>query len=63
MEAALKDCDMLIGMDIISQGDFALTNRDGRTVFSFQIPSTHLYDFVKQDAATKLKSKTKAKKK
>lgn len=63
MEASLKDCDMLIGMDIISQGDFALTNRDGKTVFSFQIPSTHLYDFVKQDAAARVKGKNKAKKK
>lgn len=62
MEAVLKDCDMLIGMDIISQGDFALTNRDGRTVFSFQIPSTHLYDFVKQHKATQTKTKSKKKK-
>lgn len=61
MEAVLKNCDMLIGMDIISQGDFALTNRDGKTVFSFQIPSTHLYDFVKQQAATQAKSKPKKK--
>lgn len=54
--------DALIGMDIISQGDFALTHRDGKTVFSFQIPSTHLYDFVKQHAATQLKAKPKKKK-
>jgi len=44
----LHGCDVLIGMDIISQGDFVITNRDGKTVFSFQVPSTHYYDFVKQ---------------
>ncbi len=37
--------DILIGMDIISLGDFAVTNKDGKTVFSFQTPSTHVYDF------------------
>ena len=35
----------LIGMDIIQMGDMAITNRDGRTVFSFQIPSSHKIDF------------------
>lgn len=35
----------LIGMDIIQMGDMAITNRDGRTVFSFQIPSAHRIDF------------------
>lgn len=40
--------DLLIGMDIISLGDFSITHKNGRTVFSFQIPSTHEYDFVKQ---------------
>lgn len=40
--------DMLIGMDIISLGDFSITHKNGGTTFSFQIPSTHEYDFVKQ---------------
>jgi len=47
-EGILTGCDMLIGMDIINLGDFALTHKDGKTVFSFQIPATHEYDFVKQ---------------
>lgn len=47
-EGVLNGFDVLIGMDIINLGDFALTHRDGKTVFSFQIPSTHEYDFVKQ---------------
>lgn len=38
--------DMLIGMDIINLGDFAITHRNKGTVFSFQIPPTHHYDFV-----------------
>ena len=42
-----RDADVLIGMDIISQGDFAVTNKDGKTVFSFRMPSTECIDFVK----------------
>lgn len=42
------DADVLIGMDIIGQGDFAVTNKDGKTVFSFRIPSLERIDFVKQ---------------
>lgn len=39
--------DVLIGMDIIGSGDFAVTNKDGKTVFSFRIPSIEIIDFVK----------------
>lgn len=53
MEAVLNGCDILIGMDIISAGDFVITNRDEKTVFSFLIPSTHKYDFVKQISSRK----------
>ncbi len=38
--------DVLIGMDIISQGDFAVTNFNGRTAFSFRMPSVEQLDFV-----------------
>lgn len=38
--------DILIGMDIIGLGDFALTNMDGKTKFSFRIPSIADIDFV-----------------
>lgn len=41
------DCDVLIGMDIISKGDFAVTNKDGKTLFSFRMPSTERIDFEK----------------
>jgi len=37
---------LLIGMDIIGLGDFAVTNADRKTVFSFRIPSVQEIDFV-----------------
>lgn len=40
--------DMLIGMDIISKGDFAVSNYNGKTVFTFRTPSTDRIDFAKQ---------------
>ena len=42
------DFDVLIGMDIITLGDFAVTNQDNKTKLSFQMPSTHDIDFVKE---------------
>jgi len=41
------DVDVLIGMDIISQGDLAVTNFMGKTAFSFRIPSLECIDFVR----------------
>jgi hypothetical protein len=40
--------DLLIGMDIITLGDFAITHEHGKTFFSFRIPSCHTIDYVKQ---------------
>ena len=40
--------DVLIGMDIISRGDFSITNYKGKTVFSFRMPSGGTIDYVKQ---------------
>jgi len=31
--------DIIIGMDIISMGDFVITNARGKTLFSFVIPT------------------------
>ena len=45
--------DVLIGMDIITKGDFAVTNFKGRTVFSFRSPSTERIDFTKQTSERK----------
>ena len=41
--------DILIGMDVINMGDFAVTNKDGKTKFSFRIPSIADIDFVVED--------------
>ena len=41
--------DILIGMDIITLGDFAITNFNNKTVFSFRFPSTEVIDFVKAE--------------
>ena len=40
---------MLIGMDIINLGDFAITNKNGNTKFTFEIPSSRDIDFVKEN--------------
>lgn len=37
---------VLIGMDVITRGDFSVTNNGGLTVFSFRLPSQHTVDFV-----------------
>jgi len=37
---------MLIGMDIIGIGDFAVSNYNNKTIFSFRYPSKHKIDFV-----------------
>jgi len=37
---------ILIGMDIINEGDFAVTNHNGTTMFSFRTPSSEHIDFV-----------------
>ncbi len=40
--------DMLIGMDVISLGDFAISTYNGETCFSFRYPSKGLIDFTKE---------------
>lgn len=42
----LHGTDVLIGMDVISRGDFAISHENGNLKFSFQIPSTHTLDFA-----------------
>lgn len=42
------EADMLIGMDIITLGDFSVTNVNNKTVFSFRIPSTKTIDYVEE---------------
>lgn len=51
--------DVLIGMDIISQGDFTITNKGGNTVFSFRHPSATHIDFVKEHNEAALRERFK----
>lgn len=44
----IEGADVLIGMDIIGIGDFAVTNHEGKTVFSFRFPSVARIDFVEE---------------
>lgn len=45
-ECADAEFGAIIGMDIISQGDFALTNHNGQTWLSFRVPSHNSIDYV-----------------
>ena len=58
-EIGKQGIDVLIGMDIIGMGDFAVSNYDGKTVFSFRIPSQAKTDYVSiiQSRMPQLKNK------
>ena len=43
-----QSAGMLIGMNVISLGDFSITNFDGKTVMSFRRPSLGTVDFVNE---------------
>ncbi len=43
-----SDTDLLIGMDIITLGDFSITHSNGQTVMSFGIPSCESVDYVQK---------------
>lgn len=46
-EGIFNGFDLLIGMDIITLGDFSISNVGGKTTFSFRIPSIEEVDFMK----------------
>jgi len=50
VEVAESDigCDVLVGMDIITLGDFTITNKNNITVFTFRVPSYKEVDYVKE---------------
>ena len=57
LDRTVTECDelsvdgsqgFLIGMDIINLGDFSITNRNNQTTLTFQVPSTHDHDYVKE---------------
>lgn len=43
-----EDFGILIGMDVITLGDFSVTNVNGLTSFSFRIPSVKEIDYTKE---------------
>lgn len=43
----LGDTDVLVGMDIITRGDFAVSNYNGQLRFTYREPSMQPIDFVK----------------
>ncbi len=47
VDALTAGCDALIGMDVITLGDFSITNHNGNTCMSFRVPSSHEIDYVK----------------
>jgi hypothetical protein len=47
-ENAVDGCDVLIGMDVITTGDLAITNHNSKTTFSFRAPACEEIDFVSE---------------
>ena len=56
---AVEGSDLLIGMDIIGLGDFAISNFEEKTTFTFRIPSIAKADYVQQLKSMKPTSTTK----
>jgi len=55
-EGTIGSVDVLIGMDIIAMGDFAITNQEGKTAWTFRMPSMGKIDFVAEINASKIKT-------
>lgn len=47
-EGGIAGADILIGMDIITMGDFAITNCDGQSCWTFRMPAVEKIDFVEE---------------
>ncbi|MCY4151796.1 MAG: hypothetical protein OXE94_06115 [Aestuariivita sp.] len=59
----LKGCDVLVGMDIISMGDFAVTQKMGSSIMTCQILSSHSTDYVKEINAENKSASRRSKRK
>jgi len=59
----LKGFDFLIGMNIITYGDFSITNVDGRTVFSYRYPSIETIDYLKATNTARIVAEKQTQKK
>lgn len=53
-EGVLVGCDVLIGMDIISQGNFRIDNNNGNNEFTFQMPMPSQFANYKDSPLTRL---------
>lgn len=58
-EGELNNCEMLIGMDVINHGDFIVSNYDGKTVFTFRMPSLKKFDFSMESYLTPIINENK----
>lgn len=53
-EIGQQGLGMLVGMDIITRGDFCVSNFNNKTVFTFRVPSQGITDYVKQSKVAKV---------
>ena len=51
---SVEGSDLLIGMDIMGLGDMAISNFEGKTVFTFRVPSLKATDYVKEAEKSKI---------
>jgi len=51
------DWSLIFGIDIITRGDFAITNKGGKSKVSFRITSIADIDFLKEDKVAMIKAK------
>jgi hypothetical protein len=49
-KGSVTGADLLVGMDIISRGDFSISNFQGRTLFSYRVPSIEDLDLSRQQS-------------
>lgn len=60
LSVRVTECDnssefgLIIGMDVISKGDFSITNVNGQTAVSFRMPSLERIDYVQGDKANRV---------
>lgn len=52
--------DVLVGMDVIGSGDFAVSSSGGKTLMSFRTPPSKRIDFVQEHHADARNEATKA---
>lgn len=47
-EGEVAGADVLVGMDVITGGDLAITNESGKTQWTFRVPPNESIDFVEE---------------